>query len=130
MVVEGYGPGHMEKMGLSGRRPAQLRPGLIYVSETAYGHVGPWALRKGWENIVQAVTGVLIDHGSEDSPPVAPVELISDVPTGYLGALGIETDRVAFDSSKAERFASGGAAPSMPLSRWYFQVLGVEMIQG
>jgi len=88
MVVEGYGPGHMDRLGLSARRLAQLRPGLIYVSETAYGHVGPSALRKGWENIVQAVTGVLIDHGTEDSPMLAPVELISDVPTGYLGALG------------------------------------------
>jgi crotonobetainyl-CoA:carnitine CoA-transferase CaiB-like acyl-CoA transferase len=89
VVVEGYAPGLMAKRGLSARLLARLRPGLIYVSETAYGHVGPWALRKAWENIAQAVTGVTIDHGSEDSPIKAPPELMTDYGTGYLGALGV-----------------------------------------
>ena len=47
---------------------ARVRPNLIYLSECAYGHTGPWAMRKVWENIAHATTGVTIDHGTEDSP--------------------------------------------------------------
>ena len=57
---------------------ARVRPGLIYLSECAYGHTGPWAMRKGWENIAQATTGVTIDHGTEDSPMRPPPELLTD----------------------------------------------------
>jgi len=88
VVVEGYAPGSMEKRGISARSMARLRPGLIYLSESAYGHVGPWAMRKAWENIAQAVTGVTFDHGTEDSPMKAPVAYLTDYGTGYLGALG------------------------------------------
>jgi crotonobetainyl-CoA:carnitine CoA-transferase CaiB-like acyl-CoA transferase len=89
VVVEGYAPGVMDRRGFSARRLAQLRPGLIYLSECTYGHTGPWALRKGFENIAQAVTGVSIDHGSEDSPIMCPALFMTDYGTGYLGALGV-----------------------------------------
>jgi len=42
----------------------------------------------------------------------------------------IEADRSAFDFSRAKRFACGGAALPIALIRWYFDALGVEMIQG
>ena len=120
VVVEGYAPGHMDKRGFSARRLAQLRPGLIYVSETAYGHVGPWALRKAWENIAQAVTGVTIDHGSEDSPFKAPVELMTDYGTGYLGALGT----LAALIRRAKEGGSYHVRVSLCRTAMYFQDMG------
>ena len=42
----------------------------------------------------------------------------------------IEADRSAFDFSQARRFGCGGAAPPIALTRWYFDELGVELIQG
>jgi len=120
VVVEGYAPGRMDKRGFSARRLAQLRPGLIYLSETAYGHVGPWALRKGWENLAQAATGVMIDHGSEDSPLPAPPIYMNDYGTGYLGAL----DVLAALIRRAKDGGSYHVRVSLCRTAMYYQDLG------
>jgi crotonobetainyl-CoA:carnitine CoA-transferase CaiB-like acyl-CoA transferase len=120
VVVEGYAPGHMDKRGFSARRLAQLRPGLIYMSVTGFGHVGPWALRKGWENIAQAVTGVMIDHGSEDSPLPAPVDYLTDYGTGLLGTLGV----LAALIRRAKEGGSYHVRVSLSQTAMHFQDLG------
>jgi crotonobetainyl-CoA:carnitine CoA-transferase CaiB-like acyl-CoA transferase len=88
VVTEGYRPGSMDQRALGARRLAQIRPGLIYTSVSAYGHVGPWAMRKAFDNGAQASTGITFEHGSSDSPMYAPVQMLTDYGTGYLGALG------------------------------------------
>ena len=65
---------------------ASLRPGIIYVSENAYGHDGPWQRRPGWEQLAQATTGVTIIQG-QDRPSITPAAM-NDYTTGYFGALG------------------------------------------
>ena len=35
---------------------ATLRPGIVYVSENAYGQVGPWRDRPGWEQLANAMS--------------------------------------------------------------------------
>src|SRR5271155_515374 len=45
---QGYRPGTLAARGLSPAALAALRPGLIYVSLCAFGHVGPWAARRGF----------------------------------------------------------------------------------
>jgi hypothetical protein len=87
-IVEGYAPGRMDKRGLLRTPLGPASSGLIYLCESAYGHVAPWALRKGWDNLAQAATGVMIDHGSENSPVPAPPIYLTDYGTGYPGALG------------------------------------------
>ena len=32
---------------------ATLRPGLVYVAFSAYGHTGPWRERRGYDSLVQ-----------------------------------------------------------------------------
>jgi crotonobetainyl-CoA:carnitine CoA-transferase CaiB-like acyl-CoA transferase len=120
VVVEGYAPGVMDRRGFSARRLAQLRPGLIYLSECTYGHTGPWALRKGFENIAQAATGVSIDHGSEDSPIMCPALFMNDYGTGYLGALGV----LAALIRRAKEGGSYHVRVSLCRTAMYFQDLG------
>ncbi|WP_282153335.1 CoA transferase [Ruegeria atlantica] len=88
VFVDGYAPGSLAKRGISPQRLAEIRPGMIYVSESCYGETGPWGGRKGWENEGQACTGMMTDHGTIDSPSYAPPMYINDYSTGYLGALG------------------------------------------
>ena len=37
---------------------AMRRPGIVYVSISAYGHAGPWAQRRGFDSLVQSASGI------------------------------------------------------------------------
>ena len=84
---QGYRKGALAKRGLGPEQLAEQRPGIIYVSINAYGHVGPWAARPGWEQLAQTASGVAVDEGSLESPRLI-AAAATDYTTGYLGALG------------------------------------------
>ena len=92
MFSQGYRPGTLGNRGLSPEALARLRPGIIYVSLSAFGHIGPWALRRGFDTVVQTVSGITsrqgeLYPGSEPGPQFYPVSAI-DYLTGYLMAFG------------------------------------------
>src|SRR5262250_1413366 len=89
---QGYRPGTLGTRGLSPEALAQLRPGLVYVSLSAFSHVGPWASRRGFDTVVQTVSGITsrqgeLFPGAEPGPQFYPVSAI-DYLTGYLMAFG------------------------------------------
>ncbi len=89
---QGYRPGALDRRGLSPEALAQLRPGIVYVSLSAFGHVGPWASRRGFDTVVQTVSGITsrqgeLFSGPEPGPQFYPVSAI-DYLTGYLMAFG------------------------------------------
>jgi crotonobetainyl-CoA:carnitine CoA-transferase CaiB-like acyl-CoA transferase len=89
---QGYRPGTLGNRGLSPEELAAIRPGLIYVSLCAFGHVGPWASRRGFDTVVQTVSGMTsrqaeIVPGKTPGPQFYPVSAI-DYCTGYLMAFG------------------------------------------
>src|SRR5438552_8823863 len=55
---QGYRPGTLGQRGLSPEALAKLRPGIVFVSLCAFGHVGPWASRRGFDTVVQTVSGI------------------------------------------------------------------------
>lgn len=89
---QGYRPGTLGKRGFSPEALAQLRPGIIYVTLSAFSHVGPWASRRGFDTVVQTVSGITsrqgeLFPGAEPGPQFYPVSAI-DYLTGYLMAFG------------------------------------------
>ena len=89
---QGYRPGTLGNRGLSPEELAQVRPGLVYVSMCAFSHVGPWASRRGFDTVVQTVSGITsrqgeLFPGAEPGPQFYPVSAI-DYLTGYLMAFG------------------------------------------
>ena len=89
---QGYRPGALAGRGLSPEELAALRPGLVYVSLCAFGHVGPWASRRGFDTVVQTVSGMTVRQaevvpGKSAGPQFYPVSAI-DYCTGYLMAFG------------------------------------------
>lgn len=84
---QGYQLGSLARRGFGPEEVAPLRPGIIYVSENAFGHEGPWAQRPGWEQLAQATTGVCVINGGEGTPIIAPAAM-NDYTTGYFAALG------------------------------------------
>jgi crotonobetainyl-CoA:carnitine CoA-transferase CaiB-like acyl-CoA transferase len=84
---QGYRPGIMDKLGLTPEELAKERPGIIYVSISAYGHGGPLSGRGGWEQIAQCTTGICLDNG--DARPTLLPASACDYTTGYNGAYGV-----------------------------------------
>ena len=57
VLVQGYRPGALDAHGFDARELASLRPGIVVVSLSAYGHEGPWAGKRGFDSLVQTATG-------------------------------------------------------------------------
>jgi hypothetical protein len=86
---ENYHRSGLAKYGLSPLDLAKIRPGIIYVSESAFGEVGPWQNRRGVDQIAQMVTGMAAEMGSIDAPKLFPQGYyFMDYLTGYLAAAG------------------------------------------
>ena len=89
---QGYRPGTLGEKGFSPEALAKLRPGIVVVSLCAFSHVGPWASRRGFDTVVQTVSGITsrqgeLFPGAAPGPQFYPVSAI-DYLTGYLMAFG------------------------------------------
>jgi crotonobetainyl-CoA:carnitine CoA-transferase CaiB-like acyl-CoA transferase len=89
---QGYRPGTLGNRGLSPDELAAIRPGLVYVSLCAFSHAGPWASRRGFDTVIQTVSGITsrqveVVPGKTPGPNFYPVSAI-DYCTGYLMAFG------------------------------------------
>lgn len=89
---QGYRPGTLGTRGLSPEELAAIRPGIVYVSLCAFGHAGPWASRRGFDTVVQTVSGITarqaeVVRAKTPGPQFYPVSAI-DYCTGYLMAFG------------------------------------------
>ena len=89
---QGYRPGTLAARGFSPEELAKVRPGIVYVSLSAFSHVGPWTSRRGFDTVVQSVSGITMRQGElfpgkEPGPQFYPVSAI-DYLTGYLMAFG------------------------------------------
>jgi crotonobetainyl-CoA:carnitine CoA-transferase CaiB-like acyl-CoA transferase len=87
---QGYRPHALADLGFSAEDAARINPGIIYVSLSAYGHVGPWSGRRGFDSLVQTATGFNHAEGQAagiDGPKELPAQILDHV-TGYLMAFG------------------------------------------
>ncbi len=87
---QGYRPSALSALGFSPQQVAQISPGIVCVSLSAYGHAGPWAERRGYDSLVQTATGFNHAEGQAagvDGPKELPAQIL-DHATGYLMAFG------------------------------------------
>jgi crotonobetainyl-CoA:carnitine CoA-transferase CaiB-like acyl-CoA transferase len=90
IFVQGYRPGGLAALGFSPEACAELRPGIIAVTLSAYGQQGPWAGRRGFDSLVQNASGLNVAEAQAAGVP-APRELPAqalDHASGYLMAFG------------------------------------------
>jgi hypothetical protein len=88
VLVHGYRPDALARLGLDAEARARLRPGLIDVSLDAYGWTGPWRRRRGYDSLVQMSCG-LAEAGMRRAGAYKPVPLpvqALDHATGHLMA--------------------------------------------
>ena len=84
---QSYRPGALAGRGFSPEEAAKLRPGIVYVSLNAWGQTGPWKNRRGFDSIVQTVSGMAHASGDGTTPRLMPCSAI-DYVSGYLMAYG------------------------------------------
>lgn len=84
---QSYRPGALAARGLSPEQLAELRPGIVYVTLSAWGPVGPWSGRRGFDTIVQSATGMAHAMTDAKGPRLQPVSAI-DYVVGYSMAAG------------------------------------------
>ena len=87
VIVEGFRPGAMERLGLGYAALAGLHPPLVYCSITGYGQSGPYAARAGHDLNYIGYAGVLDQIGVAGGPPAIPNLQIGDLLGGTLSAL-------------------------------------------
>lgn len=90
VVVEGFRPGTIERLGFGPDELLRRRPALVICRITGWGQEGPRSRTAGHDITYLAVTGALDAIGRAGEPPVPPVNFLGDYAGGTLFAvLGI-----------------------------------------
>lgn len=91
VVVTGYRPDALDRFGLAPEAVAERNPGAVIARLSAWGGVGPWAKRRGFDSIVQAATGIGWTESADGARPGALPAQALDHSAGYLLAAAITT---------------------------------------
>lgn len=90
IIIEGFRPGVMERLGLDYDTLKKVNPKLIYSSITGFGQTGPYSNRPGHDINYLSVSGILDYSRLKDKKPVAMGVQIADLAGGSLyAAVGI-----------------------------------------
>ena len=89
ILVENFKTGTLKKYGLSYDDLKEEFPRLIFCSITGFGQTGPYALRPGYDGLIQAMGGVMGLTGDPDGEPMKVGVPIGDLMAGMFASVGI-----------------------------------------
>jgi crotonobetainyl-CoA:carnitine CoA-transferase CaiB-like acyl-CoA transferase len=89
VLVEGFRPGVMDRLGLGYEVLAERNPRLIYATLSGFGQSGPYRDRAGHDLNYLALAGVLGYNVDRQGQPVPPGVQVADLGAGTLGAVAI-----------------------------------------
>jgi crotonobetainyl-CoA:carnitine CoA-transferase CaiB-like acyl-CoA transferase len=89
VLLENFPVGTLRRYGLDYATLAAVQPRLVYVSCTGFGMTGPYAQRKGYDTVFQAMGGIMSLTGERGGAPVKPGLPIADLTSGLWVAIGI-----------------------------------------
>lgn len=89
ILLEGFRPGVMERLGLGPEPCMQANPRLVYGRITGWGQDGPLAQAAGHDLNYIALSGMLHAMGRADTPPVPPLNLVGDFGGAMMLAFGV-----------------------------------------
>jgi len=90
VVVEGFRPGVVKRLGVDYGAVKKINPGIVYCSISGYGQDGPYRDLPGHDLNYISIPGILSLIGQRDGPPTIPGNLLADYAGGGMhAALGI-----------------------------------------
>jgi crotonobetainyl-CoA:carnitine CoA-transferase CaiB-like acyl-CoA transferase len=90
VFLQSYRPQALASRGFGPEDAARIKPGIVYVTVSAYGHEGPWSARRGFDSLVQSASGIAWTEAraaGQEKPRHLPCQAL-DHATGYLAAFG------------------------------------------
>jgi formyl-CoA transferase len=88
VAVENFRPGVSDRLKIGYEQLSAINPRLVYCSISGYGSHGPMQMRPGFDQVLQAMTGIAVSQGGEGAPQVQ-VGSVVDYYTATLAAYGV-----------------------------------------
>jgi len=89
VLLENFPVGTLGRYGLDYAALSSLNPALVYVSCTGFGQSGPYAHKKGYDTVFQAMGGIMSLTGERGGGPVKPGLPVADLTSGLWIAIAI-----------------------------------------
>jgi crotonobetainyl-CoA:carnitine CoA-transferase CaiB-like acyl-CoA transferase len=89
VMVENFRPGVMDRLGLGYEAVRMLNPRLIYAAGSGYGSDGPYRHLPGQDLLIQAISGLAANTGTEEHGPTISAAAVVDQHSASLLAMGI-----------------------------------------
>jgi len=89
VLVENFSPGTIARLGFGYAEVVARRPEIVYCSISGFGQTGPGRERPGYDNIVQAVSGLMSITGPREGPPTKVGLPVADMTAGMFAAFAI-----------------------------------------
>lgn len=89
VLVENFSPGVMDRNGLSYAEVSELNPRVVYASISGFGQTGPARSKRAYDQIIQAMSGVMSITGEPDGAPVRVGFSIGDLAAGLFCTVAI-----------------------------------------
>jgi crotonobetainyl-CoA:carnitine CoA-transferase CaiB-like acyl-CoA transferase len=89
VIIENYRPGVMGRLGLGYESIHELNPRAVYASGSGYGSDGPYAHLPGQDLLIQAISGLGANTGTETAGPTVSAAAVVDQHSASLLAMGI-----------------------------------------
>ena len=89
VIVENYRPGVMDRLGLGYEATRKINPKIIYAAGSGYGSDGPYRHLPGQDLLLQAISGLGANTGTEAQGPTVSAAAIVDQHSASLLAMGI-----------------------------------------
>jgi crotonobetainyl-CoA:carnitine CoA-transferase CaiB-like acyl-CoA transferase len=89
VVVENFRPGVMDRLGLGYEDLHRINPRLVYAAGSGYGGDGPYSHLPGQDLLIQAISGLGANTGTEAEGPTVSAAAVVDQHSASLLAMGI-----------------------------------------
>ncbi|MFV0280126.1 MAG: CaiB/BaiF CoA transferase family protein [Rhodoblastus sp.] len=125
VLMEGYRPGVMSRLGFGYDVVAQLNPRLVYVSISGFGQDGPYRDRPAHDISYQALAGFLFRHAEQGSVEGPGDIAVGDLSSGMFAALGTLAALLERERSKKGKHVDVSMTDG--LASWMSAMLGPVM---
>ncbi len=89
VMVENFTVGTLKRMGLDYASIQKINPRIVYLSVTGFGQNGPYAKRRGYDTVFQAMTGMMSLTGEPGGGPCKAGLPVADLSSGLWTAIAV-----------------------------------------